>query len=368
MKSIIDKFMIYLLLLMYSINAFAQVRLEGNPEALNLFALSPDGETLAGSNFDGTIHLWDTATGAEKDVFRSEFKIGSGAVLTFSPDGTLLASGSEASRVTLWDVATGKAKFVFEHVEANTISSISFSPDGATLVSCAAGRFGTSSTFIYFWDVETGEKKSEIEVPEFPTCSTFSPDGTTLAIGTTEFEDKAISVYLWDIHENVEIATLEIAALQTFRGVMYVKFSPDGTALAVGIGDSSLITLWDVVTRKETNRLHGYARGWWSYFFAFSPDGTILAGIGVDPDTGVEDGLYFWDIFNEKRKIISEPLRFAGVSPNGTFYAVEDRQEVIDGIHTYTYFIRTISPEDVFMEVAAHGKLATRWANLKMSD
>ena len=66
---------------MFSINAFAQVRLGGNPEELNLFALSPDGETLTGSNFDGTIHLWDTATGAEKDVFISEFLIGNGAVL-----------------------------------------------------------------------------------------------------------------------------------------------------------------------------------------------------------------------------------------------------------------------------------------------
>ena len=351
-----------------SLNAFAQVRLEGNPEGLNLFALSPDGETLSGSNFHGTIHLWDTATGAEKDVFISEFLIGAGAVHTFSPDGTLLAIGSEKSKVTLWDVATGKAKFVFEHVGAHTISSISFSPDGTTLVSCAAGRFGISSPFIYLWDVETGEKKSEIEVPEFPTCSTFSPDGTTLAIGTTGRRDKVVYVYLWDIHENVEIAKLEIAKLEAPQGVEYVKFSPDGTALAAGIGEISLITLWDVVTRKETSRLHGYAGGLWNYSFAFSPDGTILAGTGGDRDTGA-DGIYLWDIFNEKRKEISEPRMFAGVSPNGTFYAVEDQKEVIDGRWVDSqYFLWTISPEHIFMEVTAHGKLTRSWGQIKQEQ
>ncbi len=175
--------------------------------------------------------------------------------------------------MTLWDVATGKAKFVFEHVVANTIASISFSPDGTTLASCAAGRWGTSSAFIFLWDVETGEKKSEIEIPELPACSTFSPDGTTLAIGTTGFRNKAVFVYLWDIHENVEIAIFEIATLKPPRKVDYVKFSPDGTALAAGIGDNFLITLWDVVTRRETSRLHGYIGRDWKYLFAFSPDG-----------------------------------------------------------------------------------------------
>ena len=375
MKSIINKYMIYLLLLMLSINAFAQVRLGGNPEEINLFALSPDGETLAGSKFFGTIHLWDSTTGAEKDVLISEFTIGDGAVLTFSPDSTLLASGSEKSKVTLWDVATGEAKFVLEHVGANTISSISFSPDGTTLASCAAGRWGTSSTFIYLWDVETGKKKTEIEVPELPMSCTFSPDGTTLAIGTTGFGNKAVSVYLWDIQENVEITKLEIVTPEIPRGVRYVAFSPDGTTLAAGIRVNLQIILWDVVSRKETGRLHGYYPVWNNITFAFSPDGMILAGIGgtavaVDANhTAVDvDGLCLWDILNEKKKIISEPSMFAGVSPDGTFYAVEIQQEEIDGNNTNSYFIRTISSEDVFMDISAHGKLTTRWSHLKMSE
>ena len=225
------------------------------------------------------------------------------------------------------------------------------------MVSCAAGRWGTSSAFIFLWDVETGEKKSEIEVPDFPSCSTFSPDGSTLAIGTTGFGDKAVFIYLWDIHENVEIAILEIVTLKTPYSVEYVKFSPDGTALAAGIGDRSLITLWDVVTRRETSRLDGYGGGWSSASFAFTPDSMILAGPGIDE--GV-NWVYLWNVSNEERKKISELHKFAGVSPNGTIYTVE--------IQPDAYFLWTLSPEDVFMEVAAHGKLATSWADFKMPD
>ena len=375
MKAIIDKFTIYLLLLMFSINASAQVRLGGNPEALNVFTLSPDGETLVGCNRTGSIHLWDTATGTEKDVFISEFTIGAGAVLTFSPDGTLLASGSDASKVTVWDVATGEAKFVLEHVGANvgsSISSISFSPDGTTLTSCSAGRWGTRSTFVYLWDVGTGERKSEIEVSESPSCSIFSPDGTTLAIGTTGWKDNFAYVYLWDFIENVRIAKLRIAS--TPWGIDYMKFSPDGTTLAAGIGRSSLITLWDVVTRKEIGRIPGYAGGLWNYSFAFNSDGTFIVGTGSSPANNTAnpysvDGLYIWDIFNEKWKKNCELHKFSGVSPNGTIYAVENQYELIDGDWSPdAYFIRTISFKEVFMEVAAHGKLATRWADLKMSD
>ena len=341
---------------MYATYAFAEIRLEGNPEDLYNFALSPDGETLAGCNFAGTIHLWDTTTGTEKDVFISEFRIGASGVLTFSPDGKLLASGSEQSRVTLWDVATGKAISVLEHVGANTISSISFSPDGTTLVSCAAGRWGTSSKFVYLWDVEAGDKKSEIEIPELPTCSAFSPDGTTLAIGT-----RGENVYLWDIHENIEIGRLSDPNFEF--GVRYVEFSPDGTTLAAGgHRNIHLITLWNVVTSKETGRLFGYYGTGWIYAFAFTPDGIILAGPG-------KDGFYLWNLSNEEKEKVCEPSMFAGVSSNGTIYAVENQYKIKDGLWVPdVYIIRTISPENISLDVAAHGKLATSWADLKMSD
>jgi hypothetical protein len=64
-------------------------------------ALTPDGNTLASGHADGTIHLWEVATGQERVVL----KAGRGAVGTplFSGDGKILASRADNSTVTLWD-------------------------------------------------------------------------------------------------------------------------------------------------------------------------------------------------------------------------------------------------------------------------
>ena len=60
----------------------------------------------------------------------------------------------------------------------------------------------------------------------------FSPDGTTLAVGTSQ------EVKLWDM------ATRQIATLPHTAGVNSVSFSPDGATLAAGTIDGT-VELWD---------------------------------------------------------------------------------------------------------------------------
>jgi WD40 repeat protein len=55
----------------------------------------------------------------------------------FSPDGTLLASGSNEGTVKIWDVATGNLLRTLEG-HSSLIESVAFSPDGNLL---AAGGF-----------------------------------------------------------------------------------------------------------------------------------------------------------------------------------------------------------------------------------
>ncbi|MYA71349.1 hypothetical protein F4141_10420, partial [Candidatus Poribacteria bacterium] len=62
-----------------------------------------DGQTLASGSQDGTIHLWDTATGELQKTFRGHMRGVEGVV--FSPDGQTLASGSSDGTILLWDPA-----------------------------------------------------------------------------------------------------------------------------------------------------------------------------------------------------------------------------------------------------------------------
>ncbi len=98
--------------------------------------------------------------------------------LAFAPDITALASGSVDGTIRLWNPATGKQLGSLSgHLEETT--DVAFSPDGRTLASLA---YGDS---LKLWHLPTLREVVSIAFPEAGHFLQFSADGRYLAVTTS---------------------------------------------------------------------------------------------------------------------------------------------------------------------------------------
>jgi RNA polymerase sigma factor (sigma-70 family) len=255
---------------------------------LNAVALSPDGMVLASGSNDGSVKVWDTATGMEK------FSLSGHTIfiysVAFSPDGKTLASGSNDKTVILWDATTGKEKVTLRG-HTGFIYSVAFSPDGKVLASAGGVQPAAFKSFKSFdqipkddllfkeigevkvWDLATLKERTLYHGDTGRVTSiAFSPDGKTLASGG---RDGAIQ--FWDVATGKECACIR----ENFS-VGAVAFSSDGNTLAaVDLGQAGLVKLWDLATGGVRARLKGH-RGP-VHGVAFTMDGKTLATAGNVP-------------------------------------------------------------------------------------
>ena len=199
--------------------------------------------------------------------------------VSFSPDGQTIVSGSSDNTIRLWDVGTGK------HLRTLTghkgpVYSVSFSPDGQILAS------GSWDCNIRLWDAVTGRhKKTLTGHTDLVSAISFSPDGQTLA--STTFVRGTIR--LWDVSTGTHKRTLTGHT----NGVKSVAFSPNGQILASGSYDNT-IRLWDMSTGTHKRTLTGHTNGVKSV--AFSPNGQILASGSLDRT------IRLWDVGTGQHK------------------------------------------------------------------
>lgn len=143
------------------------------------------------------------------------------------------------------------------------IHCVAFSPDGTTLAA------GTTDGGIKLWDPAGGRERATL-TPGSPAQATvslaFSPDGKFLAAASN---DSALRV--WDVAAGRE--RWKQAKLRS--PVNSVRFSPDGKTIATGNGEDT-VKLWDAAEGKEIAALRGHEQG--IYALAFGSDGTLASG------------------------------------------------------------------------------------------
>jgi WD40 repeat protein/transcriptional regulator with XRE-family HTH domain len=290
--------------LLDSSDADSAARIKDSPSVVQAVSLSPDHRLLVAAGADGSLKLWNVVFPGHPVLAGTLLGADRAHPLytaAFSPDGSLIAAAGAADVVRLWRVSGSDARGAVPALTpagpplagaGNTIYSVAFRPDGTVLAA------GSADGTVRLWDVSDPSRprpdgqplvpvtvpakgKHAAAVPPYVQAVAFSPDGKTLAAGTS-----AGRVWLWDASRPTAPVPFRATPLTgPAQFVAGVAFSPDGGTLAAASQDDK-VWLWTVRAATGTSaRTRGSAAPAgtltgatnWVNTVAFSPDGKTLA-------------------------------------------------------------------------------------------
>ena len=206
-------------------------------------ALSSDGELLAYSDFDQKLtllHLNSSETRLEE--FYSDAKL---VAIEFSADNKFLASVTNEGVINIWNVASG-AKVDEFRSEAGDIQFIAFSPNGKILAVSA------SSHVVRFFSI--GVQQSELKLRRISvqnsrvTAIQFSPDSQQIVVASANGTAK---VHQLDQSKKwIDLDSHPFA-------IWSISFDAEGRRMVVGSWDG-LIRVWDTQTWRLSQQLKGH--------------------------------------------------------------------------------------------------------------
>jgi WD40 repeat protein len=114
---------------LYSVQSGRDLQLKGHRDFVSGLGFSPDARMLASGSVDGTILLWDCASGAPLGSLPGHLQ--ETTDVAFSPDGRTLASLAHKDSLKLWHLATLREMVSIDFPEAGRF--LQFAPDGGSL-------------------------------------------------------------------------------------------------------------------------------------------------------------------------------------------------------------------------------------------
>ncbi|MGA2750284.1 MAG: serine/threonine-protein kinase [Verrucomicrobiota bacterium] len=263
-------------------------------------ALSSDGGLLAIAGTNGSVTVWDTATGKLASQWPVKHALWS---LCFSPDGRELLCAGWASEVLVLKLDGDSPPRILSGHQLH-VWSAAFSQDGATIATTS------SDQTVRLWDAATLEPKSILHGHNSEVwCAAFSPDGNILATG-----GKDENVMLWPTA--AAHPKNELPHDADFRPI----FSPDGKWLVTIQPGSGIAMLWNADDGSPVaQKLAGGRR-----IVGFSGDGKRVVSFESE-----NLGLKYWrpnGVAPEKETALegAAPTRarfvFSGMSPEGEFF------------------------------------------------
>jgi RNA polymerase sigma factor (sigma-70 family) len=268
-------------------------------------AFAPDGRTLAaGAIVDGSLRVWDAATGRELRQM-TDFS-GTVGALAISADGKILAAAHGNTNLRLIDLATGK-DLVPTPGHQGGVGSVAVTADGRTVVTAGGDETVRS------WDPATGRQLRQRALGEGSRDSRVLPGGRSyltagrdkvfrihdLETGKEQAVFRSQDLYHWALSPDrktfasagpgkaVQLADTGTGQLRHSLAdvdAAGMAFTADNRLLAVW-DQQKVVTVWDVATGKKLRQFTSpapddgplAANGPLPYTAALSPDGGLIA-------------------------------------------------------------------------------------------
>lgn len=244
------------------------------PEVGANIAISPDGESVAtvfnARNHTSMINLWGLRGGTHNSFILGD-RNSTITSLAFSPDGQYLAAGTQEGNAKIWRLANQQLGYDMDG-QTGRVIKIRYSADSRRIA------IGTQHS-VWVWELRD-KVFVRVAVRELqgdgPVDLDISPDAKWAALA---MQDRTVWL------QNIQSGKVVLRVENEDKNLVSVTFSPDGTVLAVGSSDGSL-HLWKLVEDGKgalraiyvENLAHpnGVSK------VAFSPDGNLLASLTLD--------------------------------------------------------------------------------------
>jgi RNA polymerase sigma factor (sigma-70 family) len=227
--------------------------------------LSLDGSTVGFGTPDGIVHIVDVGSGKVKQTCRGHQGPIQEAAL--SADGRVLVTRSGDGTLRVWDAASGKQVHLMRIESKKQLqyepAELALSPDGKTF----AWIGNDKERIIHVCDAATCEERHRLDQHEGDyRHMVFSP-GSQALVATSDNG----RIQLWDVNLGRLVRTWTSGGW----GIPGIAFAPDGKTLAVRRGSDAL-RLLDVATGTELWSIKQRYGSTQKDAFAFTPDGKTL--------------------------------------------------------------------------------------------
>ena len=215
-----------------------RIRTLGNISPVKWIRWSPDGRRVAALATLGNVSVWDASGRVVREIPKPSF---AGGNIAFSNDGKWLARGGEPAD-TLFALDGGSDRKLLEASRQGAAVVVAFSPDDKTVLVAGLG-------FLSTWDIATATPRLRIATDGFITSSAFFENGSYIVGGGMDRR-----VHVWNADSGAEVLAFTVPPYPR-----KIVIDPTSARVAVLTGGGAMV--WTVPAFPGTlDDLHERAR------------------------------------------------------------------------------------------------------------